>query len=89
MNGIKIKGNKATLLVRNKTNIGSLERRLNKETKACQTKVRRDKTVSTKVLRKSNINHLFLNFPINTRAIPNVAVNMSICSKGVSITNFV
>lgn len=55
MKGIKIKGNKATLLVRNKTNIGSLERRLNKDTRACQTKVSSDKPVSTKVLRKSNI----------------------------------
>lgn len=57
MNGIKIKGNKATLLVRNKTNIGSLDNRLNNETKACHTKVRSDKPVSTKVLRKSNITY--------------------------------
>ena len=57
INGIKIKGNRATLLVRNKTNIGSLDNRLNKDTKACQTNVRRDKPVSTKVLRKSNITY--------------------------------
>ena len=55
--GIKIKGNRATLLVRNKTNIGSLDNKLNKDTKACQTNVRRDKPVSTKVLRKSNITY--------------------------------
>lgn len=57
INGIKIKGNRATLLVRNKTNIGSLDNRLNKETKACQTNVSKDKPVSTKVLRKSNITY--------------------------------
>lgn len=57
INGIKIKGNRATLLVRNKTNIGSLDNKLNKDTKACQTNVRRDKQVSTKVLRKSNITY--------------------------------
>ena len=57
INGIKIKGNRATLLVRNKTNIGSLDNRLNKETRACQTKVNNDKPVSTKVLRKSNITY--------------------------------
>lgn len=57
MKGIKIKGNKATLLVRNKTNIGSLDNRLNRETKACQTNVSKDKQVSTKVLRKSNITY--------------------------------
>ena len=57
INGIKIKGNRATLLVRNKTNIGSLDNRLNKETKACHTKVNNDKQVSTKVLRKSNITY--------------------------------
>ena len=34
INGIKIKGNRATLLVRNKTNIGSLDNKLNKDTKA-------------------------------------------------------
>ena len=57
INGIKIKGNRATLLVRNKTNIGSLDNKLNKDTKACQTNVSRDKPVSTKVLRKSNITY--------------------------------
>lgn len=57
MKGIKIKGNRATLLVRNKTNIGSLDNRLNRETKACQTNVSKDKPVSTKVLRKSNITY--------------------------------
>lgn len=57
MKGIKIKGNKATELVRNKTNIGSLDNKLNNETKACHTKVNNDKPVSTKVLRKSNITY--------------------------------
>lgn len=57
MKGIKIKGNKATELVRNKTKVGSLDNRLNNETKACHTNVRRDKPVSTKVLRKSNITY--------------------------------
>ena len=57
MKGIKIKGNKATELVRNKTKVGSLDNRLNNETKACHKNVRRDKPVSTKVLRKSNITY--------------------------------